>query len=367
MQKNSLIHNSRLSFVDQCKGIGIILMVYGHCTTTEFMENNYFAKTFASWFTSFHMPLFFIIGGCLLAYKDEVFVFPNTLVKKSKGLLLPGLYFSVLSIAFYALLKVISKENVLQYIIDNVLNIFTLKFLDAMWFLPCYFFAEIIFLLLLKIAKQRWWTIVVFLFSFIIALFLNIFSGNIFTRLSRLMMAICFVSIGHLAFQLLISRWYGFKSNKEQQKDNECRNNKGNKNRLIIGASGIILLALGFVGSLFNGRVECVGASYGKFPILFIFDAIAGSLGLILVFAAINRSIRPLEFFGKNSLVVLCTHMFIIESFWVINGHLIHIELGSVNAFVFAMGVIAIEIPIILVINRFFPFIISRKVDNKRI
>ena len=177
-------------------------------------------------------------------------------------------------------------------------------------------------------------------------------------------MAICFVSIGHLAFQLLISRWYGFKSNKEQQKDNECRNNKGNKNRLIIGASGIILLALGFVGSLFNGRVECVGASYGKFPILFIFDAIAGSLGLILVFAAINRSIRPLVFFGKNSLVILCTHLYIINFFWIINGHFLHIELGSINAFAFAMGVIAIKIPIILVINRFFPFLIGNRKCN---
>ncbi len=75
MTRQLVLKEKRLCFIDQCKGIGIILMVYGHCCTTEFLNINFLGKGISVWLCSFHMPLFFIVGGCLIAYKRESFYF----------------------------------------------------------------------------------------------------------------------------------------------------------------------------------------------------------------------------------------------------------------------------------------------------
>ena len=355
MSQSNSETNNRLSFVDQCKGIGIILMVYGHCTTEDFLKNNIGAQLFASWFTSFHMPIFFIIGGLLLAYKHETFIFPKTLIKKAKGLLLPGLYFSCISILISFLLKLLSGHSDIQYLYKGIIEFFVLKFPDAMWFLPCYFFAEIIFLLLIKISAKSM-PYVLCVTTFAISVFINPLSG-IFVRLSRVMMAICFVCIGWLFYQLVLQKIL-FKNSPTNKMSKF--NSIVLKNALLFGV-GLLLLVIDAVGSYFNGSVSCAEANFGVNPFLFIIDAIFGSLGIIFICVAINKIITPLEFYGKNSLIVLCTHMILINLFWVLNGKFIHLELGSVNAVVFALCILLFEIPLIIVINRFLPFLIGRK------
>lgn len=345
------VNSNRIGFIDQCKGIGIILMVYGHCTTEEYLHNNSFSMLFKSWFTSFHMPLFFIIGGILLAYKNESFIFPKTLVKKAKQLLLPGLCFSCLSIMMFILIKLISNENVLQYLKDSALGLLTLQFSDAMWFLPCYFFAEILFLLSIKRPAFSWWPFVVCLICFVIAIVTSFYSGYLI-RISRTMIAICLIGFGYMLYQFAL---YKRHNNGDQKKTDSSRT------RILLFGGGIILLVVGAVGSYFNGSVDCVSANYGKSPLLFLLDALAGSIGLILVFIAIDKRITPLEFFGKNSLIVLCTHLFFINIFWIVNSHVFHIELGKVYAPLFELVVLLIEIPIIYFINSYFPYIIGKK------
>ena len=46
--------DNRIEWVDEAKGIGIILVMLGHC---------YLNWNFCFWFYSFHMPLFFILSG----------------------------------------------------------------------------------------------------------------------------------------------------------------------------------------------------------------------------------------------------------------------------------------------------------------
>ena len=51
----------RLVFIDNAKGIGIILMILGHIPNMP--------EFFHSWIYSFHMPLFFFISGYLFNEK----------------------------------------------------------------------------------------------------------------------------------------------------------------------------------------------------------------------------------------------------------------------------------------------------------
>ena len=121
------------------------------------------------------------------------------------------------------------------------------------------------------------------------------------------------------------------------------------------------MLAVVAVGSYYNGSVSFEGANYGRNPALYLVNALCGTLGLVFIFFALDMRIPPLEFYGRNTLIVLCTHLLIINAFWVINGSFLHLEVASVNAVLLASCVLLLEIPIIIVINRFFPFLLGRK------
>lgn len=51
----------RHKYIDYAKGLAIILMLFAHTMSGENMIN--------TWIFSFHMPIFFIISGILMAKK----------------------------------------------------------------------------------------------------------------------------------------------------------------------------------------------------------------------------------------------------------------------------------------------------------
>ena len=83
----------RVTYFDLAKGIGIILVVLGH------MEN--IDAPIRIWIASFHMPLFFVISGMLIALKGEDSLaegISSAVKKKAKGILIPYFWFSLMYI-----------------------------------------------------------------------------------------------------------------------------------------------------------------------------------------------------------------------------------------------------------------------------
>ena len=83
--------STRLEYIDIAKGIGLILVVFGHL----FSYNGELSIIIFS----FHMPLFFFISGycfCPHKYND----FESFLVKKVKHLVIPYLIFSIVNIRY---------------------------------------------------------------------------------------------------------------------------------------------------------------------------------------------------------------------------------------------------------------------------
>lgn len=186
----------RVGFIDQCKGLGILLMIRGHCATDEWEASIYGAHAFRVWIYSFHMPLFFLLGGCLLAYRKEIFSFPKTLTKKASRQLLPGLYFSLPMIAIHFLVKMIAGDDYHTYLKENLTALFTVEFYGSMWFLTCYFCAELVFLLLMEHSAIKCQALVISAFCFAGAVF-TVGPTHIMVRISRLLMSICFIGIGY--------------------------------------------------------------------------------------------------------------------------------------------------------------------------
>ena len=68
----------RLTYLDMAKGVGIFLVVLGHI--------EYIQEDTLKWISSFHMPLFFVIGGILsYAKRNEKKPFFTALAGKARG------------------------------------------------------------------------------------------------------------------------------------------------------------------------------------------------------------------------------------------------------------------------------------------
>ena len=81
--------NQRIEWIDALKGIGIILVLIGHCNIENINQYIYL----------FHMPLFFMISGfCWNVEKNRSILFSDFIKKKFKAYVVP--YLKVSAICF---------------------------------------------------------------------------------------------------------------------------------------------------------------------------------------------------------------------------------------------------------------------------
>ena len=133
----------RISWIDVCRGIGIILVIYGHGLS---------AHAFRYVMYAFHMPLFFFLSGIVFHHRQHQAFWPY--VKKSfRGILIPYLGFAILSFLLWlpdALPHLPLHTIVIQFLstfYGNSNNGY-LAFNNILWFLPCLFVVRIAFMLI---------------------------------------------------------------------------------------------------------------------------------------------------------------------------------------------------------------------------
>ena len=85
---SKILRSGRLDWVDYAKGIGIILVVYGHVLIGIYNSKIDIPHSFYDYcqkfIYSFHMPLFFFLAGLFYEQK-ELTTFKNFLFKKELG------------------------------------------------------------------------------------------------------------------------------------------------------------------------------------------------------------------------------------------------------------------------------------------
>lgn len=131
----------RISFIDVAKFIGIFAIYLGHL-------NDSLSKQFI--FT-FHVPLFFLISGCMETLNKEE-KFSKYLFKKIKSILIPFFIFSMLSLIINVINNNTSIKDVI-HLIRLILcgNIRGSAVASSLWFLSCLFVMEILFFIIKKI------------------------------------------------------------------------------------------------------------------------------------------------------------------------------------------------------------------------
>ena len=337
----------RLTYLDMAKGIGIFLVILGHI--------EYIREDTLKWISSFHMPLFFVIGG-ILAYekREEGRPLFSALAARARGTLVPYAAFTIMLLTM----------NTLEHFLDpGALSGAQLarQYVDAatgygihiLWFLPAYFTAGAIFLLLERGLRHVSRNLAVLLLA------VGAYGVTVIFRLDQYAVTdlplIGFAGMdllitllrGILAMPFLLMGWYlGALYGRLPRKAFPVL-------ALLLIPGGILALHL----SVFDLHYLYVE----PWHYLAAFLSCAGLTALMRALPAI----QPLAWLGRNSLVIMCTHATFFVVYYVSLGMFFIDNRIPLPQPVFNLGVAvlvcAAEFPVVLIFNRYFGYLLGRK------
>lgn len=271
-----IIDNKRNLTLDFAKGLAILLMVFDHIIGRGKI------------ITSFHMPLFFLISGYLL--KEESWI--DTLKKKSKGLLLPYIRFSLLVLVVGFIKARLYLHATWQatgnYLLQKVLDTCMARDIWLLWFLLALFESILIYTGIRQIFSNRIWRSVAVILVFLGGYFLSQkYGSDNFYYLDQGMMATLFIAIGDLAKRLPWERLH--------------------KNKIVGMSIWGIMLILWMLGVRY-GALVMANRVYQGFP-LCILSAVAGTY--VVIWCSYYVKEIPLVgssliWCGQHTLEILC-------------------------------------------------------------
>ena len=282
---------NRIEWLDTAKGIGIILIVLGHCLPLESFP--------CQIIFTFHVPLFFLLSGYVFKSK---YSFNAVLKKKFHAVLIPFFQAFVLGLIVSLAVPVwraeLSVSKVLQDLFlgnpENVHN-------SSIWFLLCLFWTYVCFCLIQKTTLP----VQLLLLSGIYVLdclFIRFFPGKRLPFcLDCVPLALVFFSAG---FYLKENDIFGFQKKKLL------------KSILLFVASSVLV----FIIYRFNGSMNLHGLTIGN-PVLYILAGVSGSLAVVAFSMIVSLYFRVtkavLLWFGRHSLIIMCTQSILIRLYIV--------------------------------------------------
>ena len=284
------MENKRIEYLDIAKGIAIICVIIGHSCGDITRSIIY----------TFHMPLFFIISGYFCKGKVE-------LVKNTKKLIVPYVITCITMVLLLMVLNVFSgryiTHNVQEWIISAVLGKGSGAYaIGAIWFLVALYIGKSILNLIVKI-KKRWIQVLLVIGTAGLGLITNISLFSISVALT----SVIWLYLGYIA------------------KEKEIFNKKIPANYYVIMcAFWLICIQLG----LMNGNMLLVNNTYPNGIINILGGVVASFLVIKLSqkIACSNILKKPLLFYGKNSLTILCIH--------IIELNILHLNLIFTNTII---------------------------------
>lgn len=105
---------TRIEWLDNAKGIGIILVVIGHSLITKIKSDYFIADWAFRYIYSFHMSFFLFISGVIFSNAKERYFTYNTLdylKKKFRSLLVPYFSYSLIIFFLFFVIKLVEGAN----------------------------------------------------------------------------------------------------------------------------------------------------------------------------------------------------------------------------------------------------------------
>lgn len=339
----------RITYFDMVKGLAIILVVLGHI--------EYISDPLRTWISSFHMPVFFVVSGMLMRYKNEADRdISESIRKKAKGILIPYFWFSLLYFVI-DIINVYRGEITSVVFVRDLIDSLTFYGVSVLWFLPALFLAEVLFLILTKKLKKY------ISIPLIAVLAIGAYLIQLLTQqnadphgtslfIAALLDILRVFLRGFIATAFIMIAYYIFPLINKREDFSIAE--------LLIG---IAMFIANLVLSQINGCVDFHYIKENNVP-LFYLCALLGSYSLVLI-CKNCKYLKPIGFFGKNSLVVMATHVntYVLYAAilisWEIDRFITHAK-----SYIFIFNIMALtfifEAIIIVIINRFFPFVLGK-------
>ena len=332
----------RKRYLDYAKGFGILCIVLAHCI-------QYFKPMIPlnKFVCSFHVPVFFVVSGFLAWINRNKDISFNLFVKRRACfLLIPyviySLFNSTLKLSVLALKNAISAEAIK----DEMVALF-ITGNGTVWFLVTLFIVEVLFFLVKPyIGKWALYISVVFLIlPYMLYPFLQFSVGVV---IIRVVAAIGFYLFGYKLCELIES---------VSKHVHRCI-------YLFVVISGTVsYFILGSNFSFFDGKFQ--GPVYSLISGVLLSVAAVCGCKCLEEESSLNNSLisNVLEFFGKNSIIVMLIHPTILllftypfaAKFWGMDGFI------SVITAIFLFLIISVvQVPVVYVVNRWFGWTLGR-------
>lgn len=333
----------RLDYLDMVKGVGIILVVIGH--------SGYVSDHMLTWLVSFHMPLFFIVSGILFAYKEsEKTTFFPYLKRRFCGMMLPYFWFSLINIGIDSVRMHLHPETVGRELIHTeIRQTLSLFGISVLWFLPTIFLGELCLYAVVK-HYSSWIRCIIGVVTAVLSAVGGYLSGTdavtqeswtayFLTALLRVGSALTLLLLGHAIY-------FGLQ--------------KLSVKAVWEWALAAGCLVINIAAAYWNGRVDLHYLVFQN-VMLYYLGACSGTLGMILICKRISP-LWLLTFLGKNSLIVMLTHL----DCRVINFAIRFADVTPMGGAVFFriklyLTLLIGELLLIVLINRFGFFLIGGK------
>ena len=298
------------------------------------------------------MPLFFVVSGMVWNRESHAIrgYFTKTfLIDKFKRLIVPCCIWGVLYLVLGAIIdKSFSPISIAYLIYGSQSGFSHAGSLTSLWFLPCMFLSVCMFEILQKMLKnlnkRSFLLFVLSIISAVIGIFLPRISGGYPWSIDVSFMALAFMIWGHLG-RVIVERI-----------------GKQKVFTILLALASFVILTVSYSFNLSNisiNNVDMAGRYFGD-PLLFLIDALAGCLFVLLISELISGLCgRGLVELGKKTIPIFIIHKPIVQ---VLNKFGLALSISEFAIVVASVGIaIFISLIIYKALHIFIPFVFGEK------
>lgn len=326
-------------WVDALKGIAIILVIAGHCNLPVYLTNFIYF---------FHMPLFFFLSGYLEKDKGRSLV--EHVGNRAKRLIYPYAAFGLLIIAYNTIVYHNTVGNLSTGLIKRFVALLygnyifenNYAYIGVLWFLVASFCVSVLFKFFHGTRHKVLYTVMVISIGLILCQLEKMLGIRMPWCLDIALVAFGFSTVGYLMRKCFVV---------------EIAQRK-------LAALGIILLVIGIISGCLNlwymnvaefelRRTDMLYLNWGSI-VLFFSTGIALSISFSFFVKLFYKDRRCLilEWIGKNSLIIMAVHLYIMQ----IIRQIMYKIIGGQEWLIFVIATVA-SILASLIINQFFPML----------
>lgn len=335
----------RIRWIDMLRGIGMFLVICGHVFKPAGLDGT------VKWIYSFHMPLFFMISGCVHEIQSRNKAIPQPgdfLKKKVRQMVIPYLCLNFLAVPhWYLNYKVL--DDATTSVGTIIKGIFTSISGPAnpMWFVVVLLWVNLVFYAIQYFSKGRMadtMLSVLVLFGLGVIFRQKYGTEEVALHWNLVYMALLFFGLGYffMANKERIDAWLG-------------------ETRLKRYWIGGFVLALGTLADAMNIKVSMYSDEMGN-PLLFLMSSLGISFGL-LMFVEKLPVVRLIEYVGQNTIVYLAFHIPILRTFQKFNAA--SLAIVEQHPLLLSLFIYVILIPVCMLFHKYLPFVVGRRYQKK--